>query len=145
MATPLKDKIRAAAIATPALTAILGTNPFRWFDTQLVQGSAFPAVVVQIISDAEVYTMNRRLNGVGGPTRVQYTLWGVNTAAGQTALANLEAALQEFWDGLDLVGVPGLTQYSNHIVGARDGFVALPKPGNMLRLIDVMTFSNASL
>jgi len=143
MATPLKDRIRAAAIATPALTALLGTNPFRWYDMQLVQGSAFPAVVAQIISNTKSYVFGGRLPN--SHSRVQLTLWGQNNAAGMTALANLEVALGTFFDSLNLIGVSGLLQYPNRIVGARDGFIATPQPGNPLRLIDVMMASNDSL
>ena len=143
MPTPLKDRIRAAAIATPALTSLLGTNPFRWYDTQLSQGSAFPAVVVQIISSAKTYNVAGRMPN--GNNRVQFTIWGANTAAGMAAMANVETALATFLDGLNLVGIPGLIQYQNLIVGARDGWVALPQPGNPLRLIDAMCYSNDSL
>lgn len=143
MPTPLKDRIRSAAIATPALTALLGTNPFRWYDIQLVQGSALPAVVVQIISGAPVYVVAGRLSN--SSTRVQFTLWGVNTAAGMASLASLESALVTFFDSLNLVGIPGLAQYQNMVVGARDGFIAIPQPGNPLRLIDAMIWSNDRL
>lgn len=146
MATPLKDRIRAAAIATPALTALLGTNPFRWYDTQLVQGSALPAVVVQQISGAPVYVVAGRLPN--SSTRMQFTCYGVNNAAGMAALSNLVRALTSFFDTLNLVGISGLAQYQNFVVGDRDGWVALPGPvpqGNPLRLIDAMIFSNDSL
>jgi Protein of unknown function (DUF3168) len=141
--TPLKDKIRAAAIATPALTALLGTNPFRFFDTQLPQGSAFPAVVVQIISGGKSYALNTRL--ATGFSRVQFTIWSTNTAAGYASQAALEIALANFLDGLNLVGIAGLSQYSNIIVDTRDGFYAQTQPGNPLKQIDAMIFSNDSL
>lgn len=143
MATPLKDRIRAAAIATPALTALLGTNPFRWYDLQLVQGSTLPAVVCQIISNTKNYVVGGRL--VNSHSRVQFTLWGTNNSAGTAALASLETALATFLDSLNLIGVTGLLQYPNRIVMARDGFVPTPQPGNPLRLIDVMMASNDSL
>lgn len=141
--TPVKDRIRAAAIATPALTAILGTNPFRWYDRQLNQGSAFPAVVVQAISDPRTYAIVGRL-----PTsfsRYQFTLWALNTAAGISGLAALEAAMVEFFESLNLVGIPGLCSYSNQVVNARDGFFPEPQPGNPTRFIDVMIFANDNL
>jgi hypothetical protein len=143
MATPLKDKIRAAAIATPAFTALLGTSPFRWYDIQLNQGSQFPAVVVQIISGAPAYVMAGRLQC--STTRVQFTLWGQNNATGVAFLASLESALLTFLDQLNLIGIAGLVQYPNLVVGSRDGFVAIPQPGNPLRLIDAMIYSNDTL
>lgn len=144
MSTPLKDRIRSAAILTPALTALLGTNPFRWYDTQLRQGSLFPAVVVQFISTpGNSYSLTGRMQN--SQTRVQYTIWGQNTSTGVAQVAAVEDALATFWDSLNLIGIPGLVQYPNYIVAARDGFVAAPQPGNMLRLIDVMMTNNDSL
>ncbi len=143
MATPVKDRIRAAAIATPALTALLGTNPFRWYDRQLYQGSAFPAVVVQAISDPRMYAIVGRL-----PTsfsRYQFTIWATNNAAGMTSLALVEAALVEFFETLNLVGISGLCSYSNTVVNARDGFFPTPQPGNPTRMIDAMIYANDSL
>jgi hypothetical protein len=139
----LKDRIRAAAIATPALTAILGVNPFRWYDQQLVEGSAFPAVVVQSVSDPQTYAYTGMM-----PTswsRYQFTLWGVNTGPGILAMQGLETALQTFLNSLNVIGISGLVQYPNLIVAARDGFKPLPKPGNPQRLIDVMIFNNNTL
>ena len=143
MPTPLLERIRSAAIATPALTALLGTNPFRWYDKQLVPGSAFPAVVQQVISDSQSYSLTTRLPNSN--SRVQFTIWGVNTAAGMTSIANVEAALQTFLDGLNLIGISGLVQYPNFIVAGRDGFYPLPQPGNPQRLIDAMIYANNSL
>jgi len=122
---------------------LLGTNPFRWYDTQLAQGSAFPAVVAQIISSSKTYNVAGRMTN--GNSRVQFTIWSTNTGSGMTARANVESALATFLDGLNLIGIPGLLQYPNYIVGARDGWVALPQPGNPLKLIDAMVFSNDSL
>ncbi len=139
----LLDRIRSAAIATPALTALLGTNPFRWYPIQLAQGSAFPAVVAQVVSGNKTYSVNARL--VTGNSRVQFTVWSVNTGAGFASLASVEAALSTFFDSLNLTGIPGLTQYPNFVVAARDGFFAQTEPGNPQRLIDVMVFSNDTL
>lgn len=141
--TPLKDRIRAAAIVTPALTALLGTNPFRWYDMQLNQGSEFPAVVVQAVSNPESYAFTGQM-----PTswnRMQFTLWGVNRGPEIAKLAALEAAMQTFFNSLNLIGISGLVQYPNLIVAARDGFKPLPAPGNPQRIIDVMMFSNNTL
>ncbi len=143
MATALKDRIRAAAIANPTFTGLLGTSPFRWYDQQLNQGSAFPAVVLTQVSNPQMYALVGRF-----PTsfsRIQFTIWSVNTAAGMTKLAALEAALIEFLETLNLVGIPGLCSYSNQVVAARDGWFPTPEPGNPQRLVDAMIFSNDSL
>ena len=143
MPTPLLEKIRSAAISTPALTALLGTNPFRWYDKQLVPGSAFPAIVQQIISDSQNYSLTARLPNSN--SRVQFTIWGTNTAAGMTSLAAVEAALYTFLDTLNLIGISGLVQYPNFVVAGRDGFFPTPQPGNPQRLIDAMIYANNSL
>lgn len=143
MATPIKDRIVAAAIATPALTALLGINPFRWYDRQLVQGSAFPAVVAREISAPRVYALAGPL-----PTafrRWQFTLWGTNNSAGIASLASLESALDTFWESLNLVGIPGMLGYNNQVVNRLDAFYPIPEPGNPQRLIDVMIFANDNL
>lgn len=144
--TPVRDRIRAAAIATPTLTAILGTNPFRWYDPQLAQGSVFPAVAAQVVSDPASYVYAGRL-----PTswsRYQFTLSAVNSSDATTgipALVALETALMTFFDSLDLIGVPGLLQYPVLVVAARDGFRAGPQPGIKQRILDVMLFANSTL
>lgn len=139
----MKDRIRAAALATPALAAILGTSPFRWFDRQLVQGTAFPAVQVQIVSDPSDYCYTGQLPT--SQSRYQFTLSALNKALGADGvpgLVALEAAMNTFFNSLDLIGIPGLVQYPNRIVAARDGFKAAPSPGITQRILDVMIFAN---
>ncbi len=145
MSTPVRDRIRTAALNStdPDFTALLGTNPFRWFDNQLPQGAAFPAVTVQVVSNPQTYALVGRL-----PTsfsRYQFTLWSVNTSLGMTKLAALEAAIIDFLETLNLVGIPGLCSYSNRVVAARDGWFPTPQPGNPQRLIDAMIYANDSL
>jgi hypothetical protein len=140
---PLKDRVRSAAIAFPGFTALLGTNPFRWYDQQLNKGSAFPAIVVTVVSNAPTYA----LVGIV-PTsfsRLQFTIWSVNDAQGMAKLAALEALLIQFLETLDLVGIPGLCSYSNVILSARDGWFPTPEPGNPQRLIDARIFANDQL
>lgn len=143
MSTPIKERIRTAAIAFPGFTALLGTNPFRFYDLQLNQGSEFPAIVLTAVSNPQTYALVGRL-----PTsfsRFQFTIWSTNDALGMQKLAALEALIIEFLETLNLVGIPGLCSYSNQVVNARDGWYPLPSPGNPQRLIDAMIFSNDSL
>lgn len=143
MSTPVKDRIRAAAIIYGALPVLLGTSPFRWYDRQMVPGSVFPAVQVQVVSDPASYVYAGRL-----PTswsRYQFTLSGVNTEAGVTALVALEAEMMSFFDSLNLIGVNNLSQYPNLVVAARDGFKPAPSPGIPQRILDVMIFANSNL
>lgn len=144
MPTPLLDRIRAAAIATPSLTAILGTSPFRWWSIQLGQGSALPAVVTQVVSGGPSYGVAGRFQC--SSSRVQFTLWGAaNTASAVATLAALEQALIAFLDTLNLIGISGLVQYPNQVVMQRDAFYAATQPGNPQKLIDAMVFSNDTL
>ena len=57
-------KLRTLAAANAPLIALLGTgaagDPFRWWDTQHVQGSALPAVTVRRVSTAIDYRMTGR-------------------------------------------------------------------------------------
>ncbi len=143
MSTPVRDRIRTAAALTSDITDLIGTNPVRWYDNQLYPGSVFPGVTVQVVSNPQTYALVGRL-----PTsfsRYQFTLWSVNTALGMTKLAALEAALIEFFETLNLVGIPGLCSYSNTVVAARDGWYPTPQPGNPQRLLDVMVYANDSL
>lgn len=141
--TPVKDRIRGAAIVYGQLPVILGNSPFRWYDRQLYAGSIFPAVQVAIVSDPATYCFTGRL-----PTswsRYQFTLSGVNTEPGVAALVALEAEMMNFFDSLNLIGVSGLVQYPNLVVAARDGFKSAPSPGIPQRILDVMIFANSAL
>lgn len=143
MGTPLKERIRSAAIVYPGFTALLGTNPFRWWDQQLRPGSAFPAIVVTTVSNVPTYAIVGRLPT--GFSRLQFTIWSVNTTLGMANLGALEALLTEFLETLNLVGIPGLCSYSNRVVAARDGWFPTPEPGNPQRLIDAMIYANDTL
>jgi hypothetical protein len=146
MSYGLKARIRNAALADASLLTLLGTaSPasLRWYDTQLPQGSSFPAMVVQVISNPKVYTNAGRLRT--SFARVQFTAWADQTSGGATALGLIEQAMQTFLDGLDLVGIPGLVQYSNQIVGKRDGFYAQTQPAKFWLVLDVKMFWNDSI
>ena len=58
----LKAKLFAQASAFAELQALLGTNPFRWYDVQLSQTATFPAVVANQISAARQYVAGGRLS-----------------------------------------------------------------------------------
>lgn len=137
----VKQRIRTAASAYSGLTALLGTAPFRWYDLQLAQGSAKPAVVVQQISGSPTYVVGGRLNTGWG--RWQFTIWGSGTDS-SNALA-VEAQLLDFLDQLNLIGITGLTQYPCLVVGQRDAMFPGTQPPSYQRLVDAMIFSNDSL
>jgi hypothetical protein len=146
MSYGLKSRIRNAALQDAALLGLLGTvSPatLRWYDMQLLQGATFPAMVVQVISDPKVYANAGRLRT--SFARVQFTAWADQTAGGASALGLIEQAMQTFLDGLNLVGIPGMVQYSNQIVGKRDGFYAQTQPAKFWLVLDVKMFWNDSI
>lgn len=139
MGTPLKDKIRTAAAANAGLQALLGTSPFRWWNLQLNQGSAFPAVVAQIISDPQDYCFTGQL-----PTsfaRVQLTLWDTDSER----LETLQSALYDFLAGFSGSGITGLVAQPNFVMNSRDGLYAQSQPPRYLRIIDAKVFNNSTV
>jgi len=141
MSTPRKHKLRTAAVADTGLSALLGTAPFRWYNVQLLQGSALPAIVVQIISTVPKhgYTL-RAQNPV--ENRVQFTIWGGQGDAGCQSAYDVEAALKMFLDSFDAIGISNLARYPNYITLERDGFFIQTDTGIYQRLIDVMIWND---
>lgn len=139
MPSSLKAKLRANASSYSPLTALLGTSPFRWYDTQLVQGSAFPAVVVFIVSNPPSYVLTNRMTTSWA--RVQFTVWDNDPESAGLVVA----ALTNFFDQLNLIGVPNLTQYPNLIIADRDFLYPQTQPPRYQRILDVRIFSNESL
>ena len=144
MSTPLKQKLRTAAAADANLGPLLGPSPFRWYNVQLLQGSALPAVVVQIISTIPKYGFTMRAQNPV-ENRVQFTIWGGQGEQGSATAYQVEDALKTFLDTFDAVGIPGLTLYPNQITLERDGFFIQTDTGIYQRLIDVMVWDNQTL
>jgi hypothetical protein len=146
MSLGLKARIRNAALADVTLLGLLGTvSPasLRWFDTQLLQGAAFPAVVVMVVSNPETTTNQGAL-----PTtfaRVQYTIWCDDTSAGATQMVSIINGLYAFFKTLNLIGMEGLTQYPNRVVLERDGLYAQTQPPKLQHTMDVMQFWNNTI
>lgn len=141
MPTSLKAKLFAAAKVDAGLSALLGSAPFRWYDVQLRQGSAFPAVEVMLISNPRTYVMAGRLPT--GWSRVQFTIFGLGADSQNADL--VAQALVNFLATFDAVGIPGLAVYPNQVVGDRDAGMAATQPLTFMRVIDVMIFSNDSV
>lgn len=142
MASTLKAKLFSGASSFPALTALLGTNPFRLYDTQLVQKATFPAVVMFMVSNPNTYTLTGRL-----PTswvRVQFTVYGTgNDSQNADAVVVALTAFLEQWSAT--ANVNGLEACPNNIVGDRDGGIANTQPLTYQRFVDVMIFNNDSV
>jgi hypothetical protein len=136
----LLSKLRTAALAFPGLTdALGGTNPnkFRWYDTQLRQGTAFPALVAMLISNPTSYTVNSRL--ATSFTRVQFELWGYDPVVLDQIVTQLSAFLDQF----DGYGTPGLVQYANYIMNDRQVLYADTQPPQYQRIVDANVFNNS--
>lgn len=142
MASSLKSKLFAAAVLDAGLFALLGSAAgFRWYDTQLKQGTTFPAITVREISNPEDYVVTGRL-----PTswaRYQFTIYGTgNDSENANTVRN---ALATFLDTFNAIGIAGLVTYPNLIVGDRDGGIAQTQPLTYQRFVDVRIFSNSLL
>jgi len=144
MTTPLKHKIRTAAAADAGLSGLLGTNPFRWYNMQLLQGSGFPAMVVQIISTIPKYGYTMRAQNPV-ENRVQFNIWGGPGESGCQAAYDVENALKTFLDTFNAIGTPNLALYPNKITLERDGFFIQTDTGIYQRLLDVMIWDNQLL
>lgn len=139
MSTPIEVKLVQAAAANSGLSGLLGSAPFRWYDTQLAQGSAFPAVAAQVISATKLYVFE------GRPSlsryRVQFTIWGGQNAGGRDAADQTRDALFAFLDSFSATA-PG--QYPNQVVMDRRALYFQADPPIFQRVIDAMIYSDDS-
>lgn len=138
----LKARLFADASAFAALAALLASGSpaiFRWYDQQLPQRAAFPAVVVHQISNPRTYAVTGRLPT--GFTRMQFTVYGTgNDSENANAVVNALVAFLDQWDGGS--GIVGLPAYSNLIVADRDFGIASTQPLTYMRVVDAQIFSN---
>jgi hypothetical protein len=133
----LKAKLFAQASAFAELQALLGTNPFRWYDVQLSQTATFPAVVANQISAARQYVAGGRLSTYFA--RIQLTVYGAGNDS-QNAAA-VVAALEDFLAVFNASAVTA-PAYSNQIVSDRDFGIAQTQPLTYMRILDVMVFND---
>jgi hypothetical protein len=146
MYSSLKAKLFAAALLNPALVYLLGSGSplvLRWFDVQLPQsaGTGFPAVVVQQISDPQMYVGSGRL-----PTswaRIQFTVYG-SGGDSQNADAIVQA-LAAFLDTFNADGIAARPASPNYIVGDRDMGIAATQPLTYMRVVDARIFWNPTV
>lgn len=138
MYTQLKAKLFTAASANAGLQALLGSGPFRWFDTQLPQNASFPSVVVFQVSNPKTYN-------VIGPmatsfARMQFTIYGTgNDSTNADAVAE---ALFSFLTGFNAAGLETSTGNANYVVNDRDAGIAQTQPLTYMRVIDVQIFNS---
>src|SRR6266702_4637443 len=134
----IEAKLRNAALAYAPLAALLGNTAqsFRWYETQLVEGSAFPAVVVMLISNARDYAFQRRM--ATSFSRVQFTIWDTDP----TRASQIEETLVEFLDQFNAYGISGLSQNANFVLNSRSTIYPDTQPPNYQRIIDAKLFDN---
>ena len=136
----IQQKLFTGAQAFAPLANLLGSAPFRWYDTQLRQGSAFPAVVVTQISNPKNYAFQSRVTTSW--YRMQFDLWAQPDSA---ATGQLAMALFAFLDQFNAIGIAGLSQYPNLVVGDRGGIEPNLEPPVYRRTIDVRMFNNDTI
>lgn len=143
MATPLsiQEKLFAAAQAYAPLVGFLAGPPFRWYDTQLRQGTTFPAVVVTQVSNPKMYGFQARVTTSW--YRMQFDIWAQPDSA---ATDHVAFALFDFFDQLNLIGVPNLSQYPNLVDnGGRGELEPNLEPPVYKRTCDVRMFNNDAI
>lgn len=141
MSLSLLAQLRAGALAFPGLTALLGgTNPnvFRWSDTQLDQGTAFPAVVATLISAPAMYSFSNRMQT--NWNRVQFDIWGYDPEAAYIVQQQLAA----FLDNFNGYGIANLPQYANQIMNVRKVLWPDTQPPQFQLIIDARIFFNST-
>lgn len=137
--TSLEDMLKAQASVFPELTALLTSTPFPWWDGQLQQGSPYPAVVVQLIDNPQVYALTGRM--ATSTARVQFTIWDTDSARAR----EVEQALFQFLDNFNAVGPSNLPSYPVEVAGVRQNVYPRPAPKRFTRQVDAMIFQNQTL
>ena len=143
----LESKLRTAAMAFPALVALLTNSPsiplfpdFRWYDTTFLQGSVFPAVVVQLVSGGQVYSNYQRLST--SFNRVQFMIWDVDAERAR----RVEQALYRFLDQFNPAGLDSnLTNYPNTVLMTMQKQFPQSEPPKFMRLNDVSIFDDQAV
>ena len=135
MSTPLEVKLFSAASADSALTALLGSSPFRWYNVQLTEGSAYPAITVHRISGAPLYAADGR--NTLALYRMQVTIWEGQTPDTSDSVLS---ALRSFLDSFSATGVPSQTE--NRIVNVMRALYAETQPAIFQTVVDVMIRSS---
>jgi Protein of unknown function (DUF3168) len=136
----LKATLRTSASGNAGLQALLGTSPFRWYDDQLDQGTAFPAVTCLQITRPPIYNVGG--NGDTGYTRMQLTIWGAGPGSenANAVVIAIKAFLGTF---IAAVGFGPVGR--NRVVADRDFGIPLTHPLTYQRVIDVMIFSSEAV
>jgi hypothetical protein len=138
--TSLLVKILNAAALYPQLTALLQapSGPLRVYDMQLVQGSAFPATVIQQVSGPQIYSFAGRMATLAA--RMQHTVFG-SVPGGENARSVI-AAWQSFYDQFNADGITGRVLSPNQCLSPVEMGIAQTAPLTFQIRMDVFIFNN---
>ncbi len=141
MGTSIEIKLRTAASANPALQALLGTNPFRWYGPQADQGVAQPLVEVQVIDGPPQYSASALL--VTCQYRVQFTIWDTVLESARA----VEVAIIQFLTTFNAYNSGDLSPIQrNRVVNRRSGrSQAQTQPITYWRTLDAFIWNNETL
>jgi hypothetical protein len=137
MATPLVVRMITAGSVFAPLTALgvgLSSYPFP-------QGSVFPWITFQVISDAPAYVVNARL--ATSWTRVQALIFG--TGADPANAQAVLSAYQQFLDQTSFDGSSGQSISPNISKGAQELGIAQTQPMTFQIRMDALIRNNETL
>ncbi len=137
MATPLVVRMIAAAQTFPALQSLgvgLSSYPFP-------QGSVFPWITLQVISDVPSYVVNARL--ATSWTRIQALIFG--TGVDPTNAQAVLSAWQAFLDQTAFDGQTGLSISPNISKGAQELGIVQTQPMTFQIRMDALIRNNEQL
>ena len=139
--TVLKSKLFAGASGFAALTNLIGTKPVRWYDTTLTEGTAFPAIVVRVISSPPMYTFTNRL--ATSWNRCQFMIYAQPDSAAADIVAQALFSFFDQWFGG--TGITGLVLNPNLVIADRDDLEPKLEPPVFLRVIEAKIWNNCTV
>jgi len=142
MATTLLAKLRTAASADATLSSLLGSSPFRWYDQQLAQGTAFPAVTAEITTRVRQYSVNSLL--LTAQYRVTFKVFDPDPQQSRAVALAIEQFLTGF-NAYSSAAPAGQLQPNQVVMGPRDFGIAETQPLTNLQILDAMIWNNETL
>lgn len=136
--TPLLVKLRTKAALNAGLTSLLGAAPFRWYNMQLAEGSAFPAITAMKVSGIPFYNVGQR--GPSTVYRIQFTIWEDQVPDDTNSVLQ---ALRVFLDSFS--AVENTAQYPVQILNERGGLYPLTQPPIYQTSIDALIYNADNL
>ena len=139
-----EQKFRTLAAANGTITALLGTNPLRWYDVQLPQAQTLPNVVVQRISTARLQAQDTLL-GLGQFSKIRFQFTCRGEGANQPTF---EAARAVGAAVIQFLGTVNLTSGANsqppkpaYVLGERVGMDPQTNPPTPTYIVDAAVWN----